>query len=137
LLASNPGKPHPIKLQEQHKSFFKPDHCIDEYAGEQLMKWAKGGISKPAPPEPAAAPQLHQPVETPLSAEDTAMLAGLHSHALPPSTDDPAEPYRAKLRTCERSNTAINHVWNNIPETVKQDCYQEYTMQLKAVSKKK
>ena len=43
LLASNPGIPHPIKLQEQHKFCFKPTVCIDEYAGEQLAKWAMGG----------------------------------------------------------------------------------------------
>jgi hypothetical protein len=46
LLASNPGIPHPIKLQEQHKPFFKPTSCIDEYAGEQLAKWAAGGVVK-------------------------------------------------------------------------------------------
>jgi hypothetical protein len=43
LLASNPGLPHPIKLQEQHKPFFGAAKCIDEYAGEQLAKWAQGG----------------------------------------------------------------------------------------------
>lgn len=42
LLASEPGNPHPIKLQEQHKPFFKPAVPIDEYAGEQLAKWAAG-----------------------------------------------------------------------------------------------
>lgn len=46
LLASQPGIPHPIKLQEQHKPFFDPKNAIDEYAGEQLAKWASGG--KPA-----------------------------------------------------------------------------------------
>ena len=48
LLASNPGIPHPIKLQEQHKPFFNPAGSIDEYAGEQLSKWAAGGIEKAA-----------------------------------------------------------------------------------------
>ena len=43
LLASDPGIPHPIKLQEQHKYCFKPDQPIDEFAGEQLAKWASGG----------------------------------------------------------------------------------------------
>lgn len=43
LLASNPGIPHPIKLQEQHKPFFSPTNCVDEFAGEQLAKWANGG----------------------------------------------------------------------------------------------
>lgn len=42
LLASNPGIPHPIKLQEQHKFCFNPNAPIDEFAGEQLAKWAIG-----------------------------------------------------------------------------------------------
>jgi hypothetical protein len=46
LLASNPGIPHPIKLQEQHKPFFSPTNAVDEYAGEQLAKWAAGGKEK-------------------------------------------------------------------------------------------
>lgn len=48
LLASNPGIPHPIKLQEQHKPFFSPTDCIDEFSGEQLAKWAAGGTEKAA-----------------------------------------------------------------------------------------
>lgn len=48
LLASNPGIPHPIKLQEQHKRFFNPTGTIDEHAGEQLAKWAAGGTDKAA-----------------------------------------------------------------------------------------
>lgn len=51
LLASNPGIPQPIKLQEQHKPFFKPTAPIDEYAGEQLAKWAAGGIAKREQPQ--------------------------------------------------------------------------------------
>lgn len=50
LLASNPGIPHPIKLQEQHKPFFSPTDCIDEFSGEQLAKWALGE-KPPAPAE--------------------------------------------------------------------------------------
>ena len=48
LLASNPGIPHSIKLQEQHKPFFDPKNCIDEFSGEQLAKWASGGTDKAA-----------------------------------------------------------------------------------------
>ena len=56
LLASAPGIPHPIKLQEQMKPFFNPKSCIDESAGEQLAKWAMGTDTKDArggatPPE--------------------------------------------------------------------------------------
>lgn len=42
LLASGPGKPHPIKLQEQHKDIFLPNKLIDEDAGKRLAAWASG-----------------------------------------------------------------------------------------------
>jgi AAA domain len=43
LLASNPGVPHPIKLQQQHKPFFPLDKPIGSDAGRELAQWAKGG----------------------------------------------------------------------------------------------
>ncbi len=61
LLASNPGKPHPIKLQEQHKPFFKEAACIDEFAGEQLAKWAMGGSKQPDQAPPVETDSLEQP----------------------------------------------------------------------------
>lgn len=73
LLASNPGKPHPIKLQEQHKPFVKPDHCIDEYAGEQLAKWAMGGTILPPPAtvlEPTVKEVLGDLAGTTMTAQD-------------------------------------------------------------------
>ena len=51
--------------------------------------------------------------------------------------DDPAEPYRAKLRTCERTPQAVTHAYNAIPEYIRQDCHAEFQAQLKAVSKAK
>lgn len=42
LLANEPGKPHPIKLQEQHKNIFVPGKLIDEEAGKRLAAWANG-----------------------------------------------------------------------------------------------
>lgn len=50
---------------------------------------------------------------------------------------DPAEPYRAKLRTCERSATAINATYKAIPETLKQDCYGTYSEQLNSFKAKR
>ena len=111
LLASNPGIPHPIKLQEQHKPFFSPTDCIDEFSGEQLAKWAAGGTDK--------------------AAEDIPITQRDHTD------DDPAEPYRVKLRVCERTSQAITHTFNTIPEEIRQDCFSEYQTQLKALSKKK
>lgn len=53
LLASAPGKPFPIKLQEQHKPFFNLTSTIDESSGERLAAWARGGEA----PKEGAAPQ--------------------------------------------------------------------------------
>lgn len=43
LLATNPGIPHPIKLQAQHKAFFQLDKPITDQAGTLLAQWAAGG----------------------------------------------------------------------------------------------
>jgi hypothetical protein len=75
LLASNPGIPHPIKLQEQHKPFFNPAGSIDEYAGEQLSKWAAGGKN-------AAADGMEKTVDD-VSASSSVRAPGPNS--LPPS----------------------------------------------------
>jgi hypothetical protein len=49
LLASAPGMPQPIKLQEQHRAFFPLDKPISEESGRRLAAWAAGGTSKSAP----------------------------------------------------------------------------------------
>jgi hypothetical protein len=48
----------------------------------------------------------------------------------PAPADDPSDPYRARLRTCERSEKAINATFKAIPSELQQDCYAEYTTQL-------
>ena len=57
LLASEPGIPHPIKLQEQHKALFPLGKAITEESGKLLAAWAAGG-SRPKEP---AAPQETMP----------------------------------------------------------------------------
>lgn len=42
LMADNPGVPHPIKLQAQHRSIFPPGQPIDEEAGRRVAAWAAG-----------------------------------------------------------------------------------------------
>jgi hypothetical protein len=57
LLASNPGYPNPIKLQEQHKDLFPLDKPISMESGKRLALWASGG----KPPQPLfdqAAPEI-------------------------------------------------------------------------------
>ena len=48
LLASNPGVPHPIKLQEQHKELFPLDKPITEDSGRKIAQWAAGGVKAEA-----------------------------------------------------------------------------------------
>lgn len=43
LLASAPGIPQPIKLQEQHRALFPLDKPITEESGKQIAEWAAGG----------------------------------------------------------------------------------------------
>ena len=45
LLASNPGIPHPIKLQQQHRDLFPLDKPITEESGKRIAQWASGAES--------------------------------------------------------------------------------------------
>ena len=47
LMADEPGVPHPIKLQAQHRSMFPPGKPIDEEAGRRVAAWAAGATDKP------------------------------------------------------------------------------------------
>jgi hypothetical protein len=46
LTPDRPGIPKPIKLQEQHRSFFPTDKPITEESGAQLAAWARGGVAR-------------------------------------------------------------------------------------------
>jgi hypothetical protein len=48
LLASAPGVPQPIKLQEQHRALFPLDRPITEESGRAIAAWAAGGQPKSA-----------------------------------------------------------------------------------------
>jgi len=56
LLAREPGIPHPIKLQEQHRALFPAGKYIDEEAGRRIAEWATGG----KPREPVAKPAMEE-----------------------------------------------------------------------------
>lgn len=58
LLATQPGIPKPIKLQEQHRPLFPLDKPITEESGRRLAEWARGGAAKTAgAPSAGAEPQ--------------------------------------------------------------------------------
>lgn len=59
LMASAPGVPKPIKLQEQHRALFPLDKPITEESGKRIAEWAAGGKAKesaPLPPNLCAEP---------------------------------------------------------------------------------
>lgn len=60
LMASRPGVPLPIKLQEQHRALFPLDKPITEESGRKLAAWAAGASKESAAPQPspAAAPPV-------------------------------------------------------------------------------
>lgn len=43
MLATAPGIPHPIKLQEQHRTIFPDGKPLDAECGRRLAAWASGG----------------------------------------------------------------------------------------------
>ncbi len=134
LLASNPGKPHPIKLQEQHKPFFKPDQCIDEQAGQQLAKWAIGG-SKPLPKGAEMLAKIEERQgDNGLSGADAelqaALTSGLQSKDAPATFDDPSTPWKAKVNTAHDRAT-VNKIYKECPDELKQDIYATYSAKLK------
>ena len=73
LLASAPGVPQPIKLQEQHKALFPLEKPITEESGRKLAQWAAGGQQNPAarsaeevvpPSPPGPLPSSAGPIDT-------------------------------------------------------------------------
>lgn len=101
---------------------------LSERTGKVLAEWATGKATVQG--------------DNVLSGADAeiqaALTSGLQSRDAPaPITDDPAEPYRAKLRTCDRSERGINATYLAIPETIRQDCYDCYTEQLNKLKKGK
>lgn len=58
LMASAPGVPLPIKLQEQHRALFPLNEPITEASGKRLAEWASGASSQPPSSLGAAAPPL-------------------------------------------------------------------------------
>jgi len=60
LMASRPGVPLPIKLQEQHKVLFPLDKPITEESGKLLAQWAAGGAPKQPSPQSRVAKILER-----------------------------------------------------------------------------
>jgi hypothetical protein len=64
LMASAPGVPKPIKLQEQHRPLFPLDRPITEESGKRIAEWASGGAKIQMRDAPPAAPADAPPIAT-------------------------------------------------------------------------
>jgi hypothetical protein len=56
LMSAKPGIPHPIKLQEQHRSIFPLEQQINEQSGKRLAAWATGAKPTESAPLDAGTP---------------------------------------------------------------------------------
>jgi len=70
LLASKPGIPLPIKVQEQHRPMFPAGKPIDEEAGKLIAAWSAGapggtGVPMKPDPTPASQPSSSAPAKAP------------------------------------------------------------------------
>jgi len=115
LTPDAPGVPKPIKLQEQMREFVDLKAPLNEEAGKRMATWAKGGAAKPVVSPHPAPPKEEQPADD----------------GLPPEL----AIFKHQLKSCPRTNQAINDVWKAIPEHLRQDLYAVYSLQLKGLKK--
>lgn len=63
LLASSPGVPQPIKIQQQHAALFPLDRPITEESGRKIAEWAAGGAARKESAPPVASPSVAPAVD--------------------------------------------------------------------------
>lgn len=85
----------------------------------------------------------HGPKATPFQQKQTAQakINELRTQPAAPTVDaaaladDPAAGYRHTLRQVDGTNQAINTWWETVPDTLRQDLYQDYTAALRSAAK--
>lgn len=70
LTPDAPGIPKPIKIQEQHRSFFPLDRPVTRETGVRLAAWCAGGAPAPAPPPTQRQQEVSPPNGPVLDDED-------------------------------------------------------------------
>jgi hypothetical protein len=131
LAPDNPGVPHPLKLQEQHRPFLPLDRPISIETGRQLAAWAGG-----AKPGPTEAP----PVSTPRDESTGRQMTGGKK-----SPEQIAASLRKQIRESEdvaslkdlwqRSERFRNQIEANGMTKLLQGCQDEYDIRLDALSR--
>lgn len=89
LLATQPGIPKPIKLQEQHRALFPLDKPINEDAGRALAAWATG----------SAAPDWQKEIDAAASKEALAAVWGRIPRAEQPKFAAAKDARKAAFQT--------------------------------------
>lgn len=72
LLAEQPGIPHPIKLQEQHRPLFPLDEPITEECGRGIAMWAAGRATSTAQQQSRQPARAGAPTASATAAADSA-----------------------------------------------------------------
>jgi len=88
MLAENPGIPHPIKCQNQHRALFPAGKHMDEAAGQAIAEWASAGDVPTQSDEP-----LQTTLSKPITQKQRKML-----FAVSKEHDMSADDLRAMLK---------------------------------------
>ena len=110
MLATQPGIPVPIKLQEQHRAFFADNQPITEGAGKRLGEWANG-----------AAPAATQPPQgqpgTQQAGQAAAPASGAENGAQRMSQGRYDELVSAGWNTADQGTEALKQWWSQLTRT--------------------
>lgn len=130
LLASNPGIPHPIKLQDQLRKVADLKKPLDEEVGKQLAQWAKG---QSVEPDGANGLSGDYPASQPATSD---AAPPFNPETCPPAEEHTIEWYYEQFRRMTDTG-AINDLYKSAPKEIKQDIYQAYTDAMKSARGKK
>jgi len=125
-------------LAGAEKSIADPEKAKYKANNEKMQDALKAEIAKREKPSDEPKPadgagSVSPQADLPQQASD----APAQAEEAQASSADPAEPYRVKLRVCERSPEVLTRTYNAIPPEIRQDCHAEFQAQLNTVMKKK
>ena len=108
LLATQPGIPKPIKLQEQHRPFFPLEKPITEDSGRRLAEWAKGAPTNAGSLGVASTPPRQDASEATVAKDNSDSIPATGA-AAPPAADAPTDivgGYKRKINNAKRDAIA-------------------------------
>jgi hypothetical protein len=114
LLATAPGIPMPIKLQEQHRVMFPAGAAISEESGRKVAAWAAGGQA-PAP-KPTNGHTAAATAAGPLSEDELdALIVTMDVKTMPELTSAFGHAYtRAKHAKDEKAKSKLKNIYDSM-----------------------